>query len=119
MDDIIKVLKALSDESRLRMLMLIEQQELCVCEVMEILGMGQSRVSRHLNILNDAGLAKSRRQGTWMFYKSAGKETTLYHFDIVKALTDWMRDKDIIKDDLRNLKKCVANRGKEGHCPKS
>ena len=117
MEDLVKVLKALSDETRLRMLMLIEHQELCVCEVMKILGMRQSRVSRHLNILRDAGLARARRQGTWMFYRSAAISSSPNHVRIVEALKFWMKDKDVIAIDLASLEMCIAKRGKDGHCP--
>lgn len=105
MDDIIKMLKALSDETRLRMIMLIEQQELCVCEIVYILKMKQSRVSRHLNILSDAGLVRSRRQGTWMFYSPAIYNTK-YHSHILEALKGWMENKEMVKRDLVNLAKC-------------
>lgn len=117
MRDIAKVFKALSDETRLRMLILIEQQCLCVCEVMQILGMGQSRVSHHLNILRDAGLAKAKRQGTWMFYGSAGGVSSPHHERIVETLKDWVKDRDLVRIDLANLEKCVTNRGKDGCCP--
>ena len=117
MEDIIKVLKALCDETRLRMLMLIEQKELCVCEVMRILDMHQSRVSRHLNILRDAGLARARRQGTWMFYSAAANESSEHHARVAEALRKWMKDKDIVRRDIARLEKCIADRGTDGHCP--
>lgn len=115
MEDIMKVLRALCDETRLRMLMLIEREELCVCEVMYILNMHQSRVSRHLNILRDAGLAKARRQGTWMYYSSS--TSTPHCFRVVEALRNWLKDTDIVKSDLIRLEECIANRGKNGYCP--
>jgi ArsR family transcriptional regulator len=117
MEDVIKVLKALCDETRLRMLMLIEQEELCVCEVMQILGMRQSRVSRHLNILRDAGLAKARRQGTWMFYHSAANESSDHHAQVVDVLKKWMENDETVRRDLARLKECIADRGMDGHCP--
>ena len=117
MEDVIKVLKALCDETRLRMFMLIEQEELCVCEVMQILDMHQSRISRHLNILRDAGLARARRQGTWMFYSSATNESSEHHAAIAEALKKWMKDKEIVRRDLARLEKCIADRGADGHCP--
>ena len=117
MKDLVKALKALSDETRLRMLMLIERQELCVCEIMKILDMRQSRVSRHLNILRNSGLAESRRQGTWMFYSSAGISSSPNHVRMVETLKAWMKDKDVIAIDLANLERCIADRGKDGHCP--
>lgn len=60
--------KALSDETRLRLLHILQRYELSVNELVNILGMGQSRVSRHLKILTDAGLLTSRRDGLWVFY---------------------------------------------------
>lgn len=117
MEEIMKVLRALCDETRLRMLMLIEQEELCVCEVMQILGMRQSRVSRHLNILRDAGLAKARRQGTWMFYRSAAQESPEHHAQMAEALKKWLKDKEIVRRDLARLEECIADRGRDGHCP--
>lgn len=115
MEEIMRVLRALCDETRLRMLMLIEREELCVCEVMYILNMQQSRVSRHLNILRDAGLAKARRQGTWMYYSSTAN--TVHHSRVAEALRNWLKNTDTVKSDLVRLEKCIANRGKDGHCP--
>lgn len=68
--------KALADETRLRLLNLLREQELNVNEIVAILEMGQSRISRHLKILSESGLLQSRRDGLWVFYKAAdgGKE---------------------------------------------
>ena len=61
--------KALSDETRLKSLLLIlAQQELCVCELMSALSLSQPKISRHLAILKDASLLETRRQGQWIFY---------------------------------------------------
>jgi ArsR family transcriptional regulator len=64
-----KVFKTFSDPTRLRILALLEREELAVQELMEILGMAQSRVSRHLAILREAGLLQDRRDGTYVFYR--------------------------------------------------
>jgi ArsR family transcriptional regulator len=64
-----KVFKTFSDPTRLRILALLEREELAVQELMEILGMAQSRVSRHLAILREAGLLRDRRDGTFVFYR--------------------------------------------------
>jgi len=66
-----KVFKTLSDPTRIRILRLLEQQELLVGELMAILGMAQSRVSRHLAILREAGLLTDRRKGTYVAYHSS------------------------------------------------
>jgi ubiquinone/menaquinone biosynthesis C-methylase UbiE len=69
MEQLQKVFKTLSDPTRVRVLALLEQEELAVQELMEVLGMAQSRVSRHLAILREAGLLLDRRDGTYVFYR--------------------------------------------------
>jgi ubiquinone/menaquinone biosynthesis C-methylase UbiE/DNA-binding transcriptional ArsR family regulator len=64
-----KVFKLLADPTRVRILALLEREELAVQELMEVLGMAQSRVSRHLAILREAGLLRDRREGTFVFYR--------------------------------------------------
>ena len=68
MEQTVQIFKALSEEIRLRMLMLLTHGELCVCDLMEAFGEPQSKVSRHLAYLKQSGLVKSRRAGTWMHY---------------------------------------------------
>lgn len=63
-----KALKALSDETRLRMLNLLLQRECCVCEVMQVLAISQTRASRNLSMLYDAGFLKLRKEGLWAYY---------------------------------------------------
>jgi ArsR family transcriptional regulator, arsenate/arsenite/antimonite-responsive transcriptional repressor len=65
----------LADEARLRILwLLLNSGELCVCEIMSILGFGQSKASRHLRILLGAGLVRDRRQGLWVHYSILGSD---------------------------------------------
>jgi ArsR family transcriptional regulator len=66
--------KALADETRLRILALLVQGELCVCDLMAALDLPQSTVSRHLATLRNAGLVDDRRQGIWMYYRLAPQE---------------------------------------------
>lgn len=64
-----EVFRALGDEARLRILWLLMQRtELCVCDVMAVLGIGQSKTSRHLRYLRSAGLVSDRREGKWSYY---------------------------------------------------
>src|SRR6266478_1052655 len=65
----LKSLRALSDPTRLRIIALLEREELSVNELQEITRMGQSRISTHLGLLQDAGLVQSRREGKRTFYK--------------------------------------------------
>lgn len=68
-DELQRVFKTLSDPTRLRILALLDREELMVQELMQVLGMAQSRVSRHLAILREAGLLSDRRDGTYVFYR--------------------------------------------------
>lgn len=67
------LLKALTDETRLRILALLGQGELCVCDLVAVLQLPQSTVSRHLALLKNAGWVTDRRQGIWMYYCLADK----------------------------------------------
>ncbi|MDW7711634.1 MAG: metalloregulator ArsR/SmtB family transcription factor [Deferrisomatales bacterium] len=69
MDSVLARFKALSDESRLRILWMLEERELCVCEIQAILGLAQSTVSRHLQVLEDSGFVVSERVGPWKNYR--------------------------------------------------
>ena len=85
----LNLFKALSDETRMRLLNLAIHHELNVNEIVRVLEMGQSRVSRHLKILTDCGLLNFRREGLWVFYSAAGEgpghefiESIKYMFDL-------------------------------------
>ena len=71
MSDAVQLFKALADETRLRILNLLVRREVCVCQIVEVLGLGQSKVSRHLAHLRNAGLVNDRREGLWMYYSLA------------------------------------------------
>lgn len=67
----VELFKALSDETRLRLTVLLYRRELCVCQIEAALGISQTKASRHLAILRRAGLLKSRREGLWVYYTLA------------------------------------------------
>jgi ArsR family transcriptional regulator, arsenate/arsenite/antimonite-responsive transcriptional repressor len=68
MRNLVRATKSLSDETRLRILNLLFERECCVCEVMQVLDISQTRASRNLNILYDAGFLKLRKEGLWAYY---------------------------------------------------
>lgn len=83
-------LKALSDETRLRMINLLYVKELCVCDIMEALQISQAKASRHLSYLKNAGLVKDRKHAQWVYYSI--------------ALDDQMKFVDkLVYDTLRGL----------------
>jgi ArsR family transcriptional regulator len=63
------IFKALSDETRLRILSLVLEGEMCVCEIEESLGLTQSNASRHLTVLKNAGILSCRKQAQWAYYR--------------------------------------------------
>jgi ArsR family transcriptional regulator len=71
------VFKAFSDETRLRILFLLAERELCVCEIVAVLGMQQGKISRHLAVLKHAELVSDRRDGTWIYYSLSEPDTGL------------------------------------------
>jgi ArsR family transcriptional regulator, arsenate/arsenite/antimonite-responsive transcriptional repressor len=73
MRDVLAITKALGDENRIRILLLLGGQELCVCQILEVFDLAPSTVSRHLSILYTAGLIDSRKEGRWVYYRLAGK----------------------------------------------
>ena len=75
MRDLMAVIKALADENRVRVLLAVQGRELCVCQIVELLGLAPSTVSKHLSILHQARLLESRKDGRWMFYRAAGEDS--------------------------------------------
>ena len=68
------IFKALSDPTRIRMVRLLNIREMCVCEIMTALDLTQATASHHLNILENAGLLKDKREGKWIFYALTNSE---------------------------------------------
>ena len=92
MKNFIRVMKALSDPNRVRILKLLEDGELCVCEIQQVLGLAQSTVSKHMKLLEDAGLTTKKRQGTWMLYRLAAPAETIFAQTMLRQLRGWLDD---------------------------
>jgi ArsR family transcriptional regulator len=110
MNDLVDTFKALSDETRLQiMTLLLDREELCVCDFVGALGLTQSKTSRHLRYLYHAGLVEDRREGLWMHYRisphlSAEQATIIEALskavgaeekrELQRQLDEWFRLKD-------------------------
>lgn len=92
MKTFLRVMKALSDPNRVRILKLLEKNALCVCEIQEALGIAQPTVSSHMKILEDAGLVEKERQGTWMIYSQADGNESVYSGRMLIVLQDWLNE---------------------------
>jgi ArsR family transcriptional regulator len=105
MRDTIKAFKALSDETRLRILNILMERECCVCEVMQALDISQTRASRNLAALHDAGFLKLRRDGLWSLYSIDKEATKDYLNDLVQAVTRALEGNTVVALDRERLKK--------------
>jgi ArsR family transcriptional regulator len=94
--------KALSDETRLRILGLLLNGELCVCELMAILNLPQSTVSRHLAYLKNSGLVSDQRRGTWMHYRLVDSDST-FHRELLEFLQDTLARLPQVREDQKKL----------------
>ncbi|BCU81700.1 transcriptional regulator [Polycladomyces abyssicola] len=89
--------KALGDPTRLKILALLKEEELCVCELVEILKMSQPAVSQHMRRLKNAGLVKERRQGQWVFYSLDGTQFPFMQ-SVLSCLPDMREEIDQLKE---------------------
>jgi len=118
MKEITKTLNALTDPTRLRLLRLIQQQELCVCELMDAVQLPQYKVSRHLLELRRIGLAESRRSGRWMHYRisRAALRSPLAQ-DLLKVLDVHLRElPEAKRDDARLARRLAGGRADQSLC---
>lgn len=74
MRDLLAITKALADENRIRAVALLEGHELCLCQIVEVLGLASSTVSRHMSILHQARLVETRKQGRWAYFRLADED---------------------------------------------
>lgn len=110
MPDLLQIHKALADETRLRLVRLLVRSPLNVNEILAILQMGQSRVSRHLRILAEAGLVTRRREGTWIYYERAAEPASALVADTLRLLGEHERALAHYDGDLQRLEAAVERR---------
>jgi len=111
MERIAQFFKALSDETRLRIMMLLTQGELCVCDLMFVLDEPQSKVSRHLAYLKHSDLTNSKRAGVWMHYWL--KEPV---DDVHRAQLDFLKKQLSLLPQFRMDREKLLQLKKQGGC---
>ncbi len=102
----LNLFKALSDETRLRIVVLLSQKELCVCQIEEALKLSQVKVSRHLTVLKYSGLVEARRQGLWVYYSLKDPKNKVEE-NLFNSFNQYLSKEKELKADLANMKKCV------------
>ncbi len=105
MRELTKAFKALSDETRLRILNLLLERECCVCEVMQALNISQTRASRNLSALYDAGFLKLSKDGLWSLYSIDRDGMEEYYSDLVDAVRKALEGNRVVEADRERLKK--------------
>lgn len=114
MRELMTIAKALADENRTRVVMFLRGGEMCVCQVVEMLGLAPSTVSKHLDILCQAGLIESRKDGRWVYYRLPDAPTAC-----AKQAIEWLHaslagDPRVVQD--RKHSKAVVKMDKEKLC---
>jgi len=104
----LRVTKALADIQRVRVLMMLQPGELCVCQIVEVLELAPSTVSKHLSILNDARLVDSRKEGRWMYYRLPEGTDGAFVRPALRWLAETLKDDATTARDAEKLKAVVA-----------
>jgi ArsR family transcriptional regulator len=107
MEELTTIFKALSDETRLRIIKLLEEGELCVCDITAALDMVQPKVSFHLSALKEAGLIKDRKQGKWIHYSLTEKD--LFRRMLILSACERMQG-GAISGDRKRLNAFLGNK---------
>ena len=98
MKDFIKVMKALSDPNRVKLIKLLQQKTMCVCELQGALKIAQPSVSKHLKLLEEAGLVDYKKEGLWVNYYLADGKASPYAASLLGNLKHWLEDDPEISD---------------------
>ena len=115
MRDFLAITKAMSDESRVRALLALAGGELCVCQVIELLGLAPSTVSKHMAVLHQAGLVETRKEGRWIYYRLAEEPALPCAREALDMAMECLAKDARIREDAKRLK-CVRKMTREALC---
>jgi DNA-binding transcriptional ArsR family regulator len=104
MRDFLSITKALSDESRVRALLAVKDGELCLCQIIEVLGLSPATVSKHMNLLQQAGLVQRRKHGKWHFYRLPKGEGTPLSRRVLEWTLEELKNDPAVRDDARRIR---------------
>ncbi len=117
MEDFIKVMKALSEATRVRILKILQNKTLCVCEIQELMNMAQSAVSKHMKVLESAGLVRAEKDGLWVYYSLEYGSQNPYAAALLGNLRHWLSGDIALADmekrilDVQRQSGCKRNKG--------
>lgn len=107
MRDILSLTKAMADANRLRVLCALRGNELCVCQIIELLGLAPSTVSKHMSILHQARLVDSRKEGRWSYYRLAGEGAPKAVRSALAWVTRSLSDSPRVIEDAQTLERIL------------
>jgi DNA-binding transcriptional ArsR family regulator len=107
-EGILAIGRALSDPNRLRALYALDGRELCVCQIIELLGLAPSTVSKHMSLLAQAGLVESHKDGRWVFYRLAGKEAPSEAKDALDWALKYLHRTSQAEEDEKKLNEILT-----------
>jgi ArsR family transcriptional regulator len=102
--DLERMLKAAADVTRLRILGMLDHGELCVCQIVEVLGLSQSTVSKHLLTMKHAGLIEDEKRGKWVFYRRATRGKAGLRGALAGLLAESLRREPGLEADLKSVR---------------
>jgi ArsR family transcriptional regulator, arsenate/arsenite/antimonite-responsive transcriptional repressor len=126
MKELVLTAKAFADPSRVRILMALRGQELCVCELCDALAVTQSTLSTHLQVIRNAGLVSARKEGKWMYYAIAPQAEHLVR-TLFRSFSDSLQADATLRQDAKKLSRrlllrdnglCCVGFGDKRHCCK-
>lgn len=103
MRDFISITKALSDENRVRILMMLCSGELCACQIIDVLGLAPSTVSKHLSILRQARLIDARKEGRWVYYRLPGKSAPPVVSEAIRWVRSSLKGDERAREDAKRI----------------
>jgi len=104
MRELLSITKALSDESRVRALLAVRDGELCLCQIIEVLGLSPSTVSKHMTVLERAGLVRRRKHGKWHYYRIIEDQPRDTARRAVAWVAEALRDDPTVRQDSRKIR---------------
>jgi ArsR family transcriptional regulator, arsenate/arsenite/antimonite-responsive transcriptional repressor len=107
MRELMAVVKALADENRVRILLALRPGELCVCQIVELLRLAPSTVSKHMAILKQARLVEGRKEGRWMFYRLNEADASLEAKELTVVVCRLLADDPRAREDAKRLKQIL------------
>ena len=103
MKTFVKVMKALSDPNRVKIVKMLQHKSMCVCEIQGILKISQPSVSKHLKVLEEAGLVCFKKDGLWVNYYLSNGNSSPFAASLLGNLKHWMDDEPEISELIRKL----------------